>query len=88
MYKLATALFLASCAPAMAQQCIPKEQAETVIANMGMEKATSGNNPNGQIVTYANPTTGQFIITLEVGEASCLVASGDGFKIYGYGVQL
>jgi hypothetical protein len=88
MYRLATALFLASCAPAMAQQCISKLQAETVIENLGMAKVSSGDNPNGQIVTYANPNTGQFLIVLEVPEASCLITNGAGFRVYGYGTSL
>jgi hypothetical protein len=88
MYKSATALFLASCAPAMAQQCISKLQAETVIENLGMSKVTSGDNPNGQIVTYANPNTGQFLIVLEVPEASCLIANGGGFTVHAYGTSL
>ena len=80
----ATALFLASCVPAAAQQCISKLQAEVVIENLGMSKITSGDNPNGKVVTYANPNTGKFLVVLEVEEASCLIADGVGFTMHSW----
>jgi hypothetical protein len=90
MYKLALALIVASCAaaPAVAQQCISKDQAQAVIDNLGMSEVNSGVHPDGQIVTYANPNTSQFLITLENETVSCLIANGTNFKVAGYGVQL
>ena len=84
----ATALFLASCVPAVAQQCISKLQAEVVIENLGMSKVASGDNPNGKVVTYANPNNGQFLIVLEVEEASCLIVNGAGYTVYPSGLAL
>ena len=83
-----TALFLASCVPVAAQQCISSLQAEVVIENLGMSKVASGDNPNGKVVTYANPRTGQFLIVLEVQDASCLIVNGAGYTVYPSGMAL
>ena len=90
MKKLAILALVASCvaAPASAQQCVSLDRAAQIIDSAGMEKVSSGRVPDGAVVTYANPNTGQFIVTLETASASCLIVTGDSFTGYGFGVPL
>ena len=75
-------------APVTAQQCISLKDAERIIYGYGMDKVSEGRVPAGTVVTYANPNTGQYIITLETDVASCLIVTGEGFVVYGYGVRI
>ena len=90
MKKLAVLALVASCvaAPATAQQCVSLDRAAQIIDSAGMKKVSSGRVPEGTVVTYANPNTGQYIITLETDVASCLIVTGEGFVVYGYGVRI